>query len=158
MAYKTIYIFIIIYFLLIINTNSLYYLSFDVYKVDNCLFEIKYNDEIIYHRDEECTDKSYSKPPINPNIFQIEYNFQDIINVTVLDYGGAGYIGIDTRINEFLIRPRLLKFWNCTNCYKDSNNLYNSENDFFEFYKKDYIKYDRSHKYYFYLIFNIFKK
>ena len=154
MAYKTIYI-LIIYFLLIINTNSLYYLSFDVYKADDCLFEIKYNDKIIYHREEECTKDSCSKPPINPNIFQIEYNFQDIINVTVLDYGGAGYIGIDTRINEYLIRPRLSKFWNCTNCFKDSNNLYNSKNDFFEFYKKDYIKYDRSHKNYFYLIFNI---
>ena len=62
------------------------------------------------------------------------YDFSEI-RINILDRGDSGYLKIDVRLNEYLIKPELQKFWRCLNCKGANGNfIYNSVFKRFDFY------------------------
>ena len=131
-------IFIIFSFEIILQTKQIYYISFEVTLVDDCLTKIYKNNntsEILYQK----SSKIACSPtiiPNNPVLFQYKFVFGDEFYFEISDPGGkASCIRVNTRINEYLIEPKLNKFWKCVNCRTDDNNyIYNSVNQVFDFY------------------------
>ena len=127
-------IFFITYLQLIFQVKSIYYLSFYIKRIDDCLTKIYKNDNNVLYQ-HECKESDYLKVPKYAVIFQEEYKFGEDIFLQIFDKGGNSEIGIDTRINEYMIKTSLQKFWRCINCKTNDNNyIYNSKKNIFEFY------------------------
>ena len=72
---------------------------------------------------------------MSQELSQEEYKFGEEYFFEILDRGGKAYIGINTRINEFLIQPGHEKFWKCLNCKTDDNNyIFDKTSNAFHFY------------------------
>ena len=137
------HIFIILSLEIILQTKQTYYISFELTVVDDCLTSIYKNNntnEILYQKPTEivCSVKKFPK---NPVLFQYEFIFGDEFYFEIYDKTGiigihASYIGVNTRINEYLIKPSLEKFWKCLNCRTGDNNyIYDSDKQAFYFYE-----------------------
>ena len=98
------------------DNNSLFEFPFDIDNKTFCYFDIK----------------DYYQFLKNTTL----YEFGDIIIFNISDKtNGRGYIKIDIKINEYIIRNKHQKFWKCTNCIScDKNYIYNGGKELFEFY------------------------
>ena len=130
--------FFFIFLEIILTTRETYYISFDVIQIDDCLSKIYKNNninDIIYQKPSE-TECTYLIIPDNPVVVQYEFVFGDEYFFEVEDSGHYSCIGVNAKINEYLIKPKLQRFWRCINCISgDGNYLYNSESDEFSFYE-----------------------
>jgi hypothetical protein len=72
----------------------------------------------------------------NPVLFQYEFIFGDKFYFEIYDSGGfESYFGMNARINEYFIEPKLQKFWYCVDCKtRDNKYIYNSDKQVFYFY------------------------
>ena len=144
-------IFFITYLQLIFQVKSIYYLSFYIKRIDDCLTKIYKNDNKVLYQ-HECKKSDYLKVPKYPVIFQEEYKFGEDIFLQIFDKGNIGAIEIDTRINEYMIKTSLQKFWRCINCKTNDNNyIYNSNKNSFYIYSEGSLK----ENYTFTMVFNI---
>ena len=112
-----------------------FYLTMFLEGVDDCISKIyKSNNITLFER--ECSDTSNWNKPYNSPLFEkIEYKFGEEIYIDIFDKGDIGYLKINVRINEYLIKPELQKFWICTNCFGENNNYtYNTTLKRFDFY------------------------
>ena len=140
----------IIFLFSILKAEQTYYLSIYVYLLDDHITKIYLNElnilpNRIYAIYENQSDKLIIK--------QIKYIFGHVIKIKIYNGRGVCYIGINIRINEYIIKPELLKFWKCENCDTDDGNyIYNiNTNDF-------YLNKDNSRDKYYYMSFNINSK
>ena len=123
------YLFMIFYLKLILQSKSIYYLSFEVYKVDYCILAIKKNGGDSVFSRQHCW--RHDNVP-NSDIFQKEYNFGDEYSFRIVDNYENGYIGVVAKINEYNIYPSLQKFWRCSGCITDDGNyIYDSNSNIF---------------------------
>ena len=127
----------ILFLEIILQTKQIYYISFDVTVIDNCLTKIYKNKEskILYKK----TPQEACSPDFilyNPVLFQYEFIFGDKFYFEIYDSGGfESYFGMNARINEYFIEPKLQKFWYCVDCKtKDKKYIYNSDKQVFYFY------------------------
>ena len=130
-------IFILIHLFFLIKSYD-FYLSMFIEEADDCISRIyNTNNDTLFS--EDCTDasnfkKSYTDPVIN----NINYVFGEEIYIDIFDKGDVGCLKINVRINEYLIKPELKKFWTCTNCNGDDNNyIYNEDFKRFDFYNPE---------------------
>ena len=115
-----------------------FYLTMYLEGVDDCISKIyKSNNITLFER--ECSNVSNWDKPYNSPLFEkIEYEFGEEIYIDIFDKGDIGYLKINVRLNEYLIKPELQKFWNCTNCLGENNNyIYNTTLKRFDFYNPD---------------------
>ena len=133
MLIKLEYIVLIIYLVLIRQIKQIYYLSVHIKEIDDCLSIIKNNyDKIFYSY--KCTIFDSHHYPKNP--IEFEYKFGEIIYFDIYNKINEAYIGIEIRINEFILLKKLQRFLVCTNCdTPDGNYIYNSEEE--RFYLKN---------------------
>ena len=146
-------IFLIISLEFILQTKQKYYISFVVFKIDDCLSKIYKNNnntDILYEKPSN-TECNYMAVPNNPVIL-IEYIFGDELYFEIFDKGWESYIGVNARINEYLIKPELQKFWECVDCKTDDGKyIYNTENNLFYFYQPN----NKNQDVYFHIYFEI---
>ena len=123
MSHKKINFLIYLIDFLIFETNQIYYISFDLYKVDDCLnniYKTNKTNKLLYQKSFYCQWNNVKT--VSQELSQEEYKFGEEYFFEILDRGGEAYIGINTRINEFLIQPGHQKFWKCLSCKTDDNN------------------------------------
>ena len=130
-------ILIILFLEIILQTKQTYYISFDVTVIDNCLTKIYKNKKstTLYKKE----PKEACSPGFilyNPVLFQYEFIFGDKFYIEIYDSGGfESYFGMNVRINEYFIEPKLQKFWYCVDCKtRDNKYIYNSDKQVFYFY------------------------
>ena len=140
----------IIFFYSLLKAEQIYYLSIYAYLIDDRITKIYSNDINILPN---IIDGIYNNPNEKLIIKQIDYNFGQVIKVEILNTLRQSYIGINMRINEYIIRPELLKFWNCENCDTDDGNyIYNNNKNYFS------LNNNNSEYKYYYMDFNINSK
>ena len=147
-------IFLIISLEFILQTKQKYYISFVVFKIDDCLSKIYKNNnnntDILYEKPSN-TECNYKEVPNNPVIL-IEYIFGDELYFEIFDIGSESYIGVNARINEYLIQSKLQIFWECVDCKTDDGKyIYNTKDNLFYFYQPNKNKQD----FYFHIYFKI---
>ena len=96
----------IIYLGLISQINQIYYISFYIITIDDCLSKVYTNDNNILYQDICTTSKSLYK---NPVVFQKKYTFGEDIIFEIYDKYGKAFIGIDVKINELHNKNRFTK-------------------------------------------------
>jgi len=110
---------------IILKTKQTYYISFEVFRVDDCVTKIYKNNntsEILYKKPSEnvCDCKTVPK---NPVLFQYDLIFGNEFYFEIRDSGGYhSLLGVNVRINEYLIQPKLQNFWKCINCRTGDGN------------------------------------
>ena len=134
----------IIFLFSILKAEQTYYLSIYVYLLDDELTQIYFNNINILPKR---IGGIYQNPKEKLIIKQINYIFGNVIKIEIYNGSSVSYIGINIRINEYIIKPELLKFWNCENCDTDDGNyIYNRNNKYFKLNK------DNSRDKYYYFI------
>ena len=119
----------IIFFFSILKAEQTYYLSIYVYLLDDHITNIYLNEiKILPKR----IVGMYLMQNEKLIIKQISYIFGHIIKIEIYNGSNVCYIGINIRINEYIIKPELLKFWNCENCDTDDGNfIYDKTKNYF---------------------------
>ena len=128
------------------KVNLIYYISFKLYKVDDCVRYINISNQILFNYNPEyyaCdpyfNDRSYCDPgnfSIYPSdrfiIKNYEYEFKTEIEITFEDWNHIeGYMRMNVYFNEYKIKPTDQAFWRCDNCINENheNNYYLSSKD-----------------------------
>ena len=110
---------------IILKTKQTYYISFEVFRVDDCVTKIYKNNntsEILYKKPSE-NGCDYKTVPKNPVLFQYDLIFGNEFYFEIRDDGGyISLLGVNVRINEYLIQPKLQNFWKCNNCRTGDGN------------------------------------
>ena len=119
----------IIFFFSILKAEQTYYLSIYVYLLDDELTQIYFNNINILPNK---IGGIFKNPKEKLIIQQINYIFGQVIKIVIYNTLRESYIGVNIRINEYIIKPELLKFWNCENCDTDDGNfIYDKTNNYF---------------------------
>ena len=138
MSLKIEFSIMIIYLGLISQINQIYYISFYIRKIDDCLSKVYINDNNILYEDICTKDNSPKMPHKNPVVFQKTYTFREDIIFEIYDKHGEAFIGIDVKINEYTIKTELRKFWKCINCEGNNGDyIYNTYENTFDFYNRN---------------------
>ena len=140
----------IIFLFSILKAEQTYYLSIYVYLLDDHITKIYFNNiNILPNR----IGGIYQNPKEKLIIKQINYIFGQVIKIEIYNGASICYIGINIRINEYIIKPELLKFWKCENCDTDDGNyIYNIDKKYF------YLNKGKSSDTYYNMNFNINSK
>ena len=134
----------IIFLFSILKAEQTYYLSIYVYLLDDHITKIYLNELNILPKRIYAI---YRNPNEKLIIKQINYIFGQVIKIVIYNTLRESYIGVNIRINEYIIKPELLKFWKCENCDTDDGNyIYNINTNYF------YLNKDNSRDKYYYFI------
>ena len=137
MSLKIEFSIMIIYLGLISQINQIYYISFNIRAIDDCLSKVYTNENNILYQ-HTCTKSDSQKIPHNPVVFQKAYTFGDDIIFEIYDKYGKAFIGIDVKINEYTIKTDLQRFWKCINCEGNNGDyIYNTYENTFDFYNRN---------------------
>ena len=138
---------VIIFLCLFFYINTIFYLSIELLKIDDCISRIYTEDnETIfqyYNFSIGCSSKVNQYP--NPLISTIPYQIGQKIFIDIYDNGGgAGFFSADVYLNEYIIRMKHQKFWTCTNCggenYNYRYNVIGNRMDFYNYTLDTHIK------------------
>ena len=102
MSLKIEFSIMIIYLGLISQINQIYYISFYIRAIDDCLSKVYINDNNILYEDICTKDNSPKMPHKNPVVFQKTYTFGEDIIFEIYDKYGEAFIRIDVKINEYI--------------------------------------------------------
>ena len=136
------YLIIITFFPLFIHgIESKAYVTMNLIKVNDCLYNIYFKNNILFKYTYQSCNKNASYP--NPLVDKKLYEFGNNITFIIHDQEGTSFIKMDIYINEYIINCYHQKFWKCLDCRTDDGNyLYNESQQYFECYKPYSITYE----------------
>ena len=104
----------LINFLLFTHIQSFFYLSIDIYGVDECVNKIEVDNEIHFNRTSNCTlDLNIYPKDGKPIIENIIYKLGKTIIIQIYNKIGYSSINMVIKINEYIIYlSNNEKFWN----------------------------------------------
>ena len=109
----------LINFLLFTHIQSFFYLSIDIYGVDECVNKIEVDNEIHFNRTSNCTlDLNIYPNDGKPIIENIIYKLGKTIIIQIYNEIGYSSINMVIKINEYIIYlSNNKKFWNSNEFY-----------------------------------------